>query len=86
VSRGAPRLERDREREPGAAGLEPLPASGGSILYMGVGACSGLGRLGVAFGVKRAAATALHEASEQQGSEGLEAFRATAVVTWAMGL
>lgn len=78
------RLERDRE--PGAAGLEPLRASGGGILYMGVGARAGLGRLGVALAVKRAVLTALNEASEQQGSEGLEAFRATAVVTWAMGL
>jgi hypothetical protein len=80
------RLERDREREPGAESLEPLRASGGSILYMGIGARAGLGRLGVALGVKRAVATSLNEASLQQGSEGLEAFRATAVVTWAMGL
>ncbi|HET7825830.1 MAG TPA: hypothetical protein VFK90_10870 [Anaeromyxobacter sp.] len=80
------RLARDRERAPGAASLEPLRASGGDVLYAALGARAHLGRLAIALGVKRAALTRLHEASEQQGSEGLEAYRATAVVSWAAGL
>ncbi|HEY6099249.1 MAG TPA: hypothetical protein VIW03_07450, partial [Anaeromyxobacter sp.] len=78
-------LERDRER--GAAGtLEALRASGGDVLYAGVGVRAAFGRLGLAASVKRAALTALNEGAEQQGSEGLEAFRATAAVTWSTGL
>jgi hypothetical protein len=79
-------LERDRERAPGAASLEPLRASGGDVLYATVGARACLGRLGIAIALKRAALSSLNEGSQQQGSEGLEAFRASAVVTWAVGL
>jgi hypothetical protein len=80
-------LDLERDREAGAAGaLEPLGASGGAILYAGVGVRAALGRVGLALALKRAALTALHEAARQQGSEGLEVYRATAVVTWAMGL
>jgi hypothetical protein len=78
------RLERDRER--GAGGVvEPLRVSGGSILYGGAGVRAGVGRLGLAVGVKRAALASLNERAEQQGAEGLEAFRVTAVLTWAAG-
>jgi hypothetical protein len=79
-------LERDRERAAGAASLEPLRASGGDVLYASLGARAGLGRVAIAVAVKRAALSRLNEGSEQQGTEGLEALRATAVVTWATGL
>lgn len=78
-------LRRDRERDAGGV-LAPLEASGGAILYAGLAARAGLGPFGVALGVKRAAFTSLNEGSQQQGSEGLEAFRATATVTWSTGL
>jgi hypothetical protein len=77
-------LERDRAGEAGAA-LSRLDASGGSILYAGAGARASFGRLGVALGIRRAAARALNEGSEQQGSEGLEAFRAAGSISWSFG-
>lgn len=78
------RIERDRAAEPGAP-LAPLDASGGTILYAGGGMRAALGRFGVALGVRRAAARSLNEGGAQQGSEGLEAFRAMASVSWSAG-
>lgn len=71
---GGLNLQRDKEDE--GEGLVGLSASGGTILYGGVGARLYLGRVGVALGARRALAKSLNEASEQQGSEGLENLRA----------
>ncbi len=79
------RLERDRERGTGGP-LESLRGSGGSVLYGEGGLRVGVGQLGIAVGVKRAALASLNERAEQQGAEGLEAFRASAVLTWAAGI
>jgi hypothetical protein len=70
-------LARDRE------GGVPLRASGGDVLYGQLGVRAALGPISLGVSVKRALATRLNEASEQQGSEGLEAYRAAIVVGWA---
>ena len=73
-------LQRDRERN-AAGSLEPLAASGGAILYGGLGVRLYLGRVSMGLGVRRAVAKALNEQDQQQGSEGLERFRATFTVS-----
>jgi hypothetical protein len=76
-------LHLQRDREESAAGLmEPLRASGGAILYGAAGARVTYGALSAALGLRRAIATALNESAEQQGSEGLEAFRASLALGW----
>ncbi|MFY3743052.1 hypothetical protein ACOQFB_04025 [Anaeromyxobacter sp. Red801] len=77
-------LRRDREEGEGGA-MVPLRASGGRVLYAGAGVRVFVGRLSAALGVRRAAATALDERPEQQGSEGLERFRATLALSWLVG-
>jgi len=74
-------LQRDRQRND-AGSMEPLRASGGAILYAGAGVRAYSGPVSVAFGVKRAALTSLNEAADQQGSEGLERFRAAFTVSY----
>lgn len=71
-------LDLERDREDGKV----LEASGGTILYGQLGARVTLGALSVGLSVKRAVAKALHEAADQQGSEGLEAFRAAVLLGW----
>lgn len=71
---GGLNLQRDQADE--GQGLAGLSASGGTILYGGVGARLSLGRVTLAAGAKRALVKFLNEASEQQGSEGLENIRA----------
>ncbi len=68
-------LQRDRERND-AGVMEPLQASGGAILYAAAGLRAYHGPFTVALGVKRAALKSLNEEAGQQGSEGLEKFRA----------
>ncbi|HET8733917.1 MAG TPA: hypothetical protein VFM45_09115, partial [Anaeromyxobacteraceae bacterium] len=75
-------LDLQRDREDGAA----LRASGGTVLYGQLGARVTLGRLSIGAGVKRALARSLHEQADQQGSEGLEAFRASLVLAWSTRL
>ncbi|MBK9516070.1 MAG: transporter [Anaeromyxobacter sp.] len=75
-------LDLQRDREDGVA----LRASGGTILYGQLGARATFGALSVGLGVKRALATSLNEAADQQGSEGLEAYRAALVVGYATRL
>jgi hypothetical protein len=70
---GGLNLQRDKADD--GEGLVGSRASGGTILYGGVGARLYLGRVGVALGARRALAKFLNEASEQQGSEGLENIR-----------
>ena len=64
-------LQRDRESNASGA-MEPLPASGGTILYAGLGLRAYLGRFSAALAARTSFARWLNEGSEQQGSEGLE--------------
>jgi hypothetical protein len=73
-------LQRDREN-----GV-PLPASGGDVLYGQLGVRAILGPVSIGASVKRAVATRLNESAVQQGSEGLETYRAALVVGWATRL
>jgi hypothetical protein len=77
-------LGRDRAGEAGAAPVA-LEASGGAIVYAGGGLRASIGRISASLGVRRAAARSLNEGAEQQGSEGLEAFRATAAIAASFG-
>jgi hypothetical protein len=77
-------LQRDREEDE-QGGMQELQSSGGSILYAGGGVRIGRGPLSVTLGARRAALKDLNEASGQQGSEGLEDFRAAATFSWSMG-
>jgi hypothetical protein len=75
-------LQRDRERDASGA-MAPLRATGGAVLYAGAGVRVYQGPVSVALGVRRAVLTDLNEQAEQQGSEGLEKFRATLTVSYA---
>lgn len=75
-------LDLQRDREDGKA----LRASGGTILYGQLGARWTIGALSLAATIKRAVAKSLNEAADQQGSEGLEDFRAALVVGWSTRL
>jgi hypothetical protein len=70
-------LERDREDGDPAApqALTALEASGGKILYGGLGARAYLGKLTIALSLRRPVLADLNEEAQQQGSEGLENFR-----------
>jgi len=77
-------LQRDRERD--AAGrMTALQASGGAILYAGLGVRLLYGPLSFALGARRAALKSLNEQDEQQGSEGLENIRAAATLSYSTG-
>lgn len=75
-------LNLQRDREDGVA----LQASGGTILYGQLGARVTLGSLSIGASVKRAVAKSLNEAADQQGSEGLESYRAALVLGWSTRL
>jgi hypothetical protein len=75
-------LNLQRDREDGVA----LRASGGTVVYGQLGARAILGRVSVGAGVKRAVAKRLNEAADQQGSEGLESYRAALVIGYATRL
>jgi hypothetical protein len=78
-------LQRDRERNDTGA-MEQLHASGGAILYAAAGVRVNYGALSMSLGVKRAALKDLNEEAEQQGSEGLEKFRAALTLSWVKAL
>jgi hypothetical protein len=78
-------IQRDRERDDAGA-LEPLRASGGTILYAGAGVRAYRGPFSVGLAVKRAAWKDLNEEAEQQGSEGLEKFRAALTLSYSTRL
>jgi hypothetical protein len=78
-------LRRDRARDATGA-MVAASASGGTILYGGLGVRASAGALSVGLGVRRAALKRLNEAADQQGSEGLEAFRAALTVSWSTRL
>ena len=73
-------LQRDRQ-DNGQGRLTALSASGGTILYGSLGARLYLGRVALALGAKRAVLKDLNEASDQQGSEGLENVRVSLSVS-----
>jgi hypothetical protein len=79
-------LQRDREEAAPGGPLLPRQASGGAILYGGLGLRFMRGALTVGLGVRRALLEDLNEASLQQGSEGLETLRAALTVGWSTGL
>jgi hypothetical protein len=64
-------LQRDREASSDGA-LVPLQASGGTILYAGLGVRAYLGRFSAALAARTSFARWLNEGQDQQGSEGLE--------------
>ena len=78
-------IQRDQERN-GAGAMEPLQASGGAILYAGAGLRAYRGPFTVSLGVKRAALKSLNEQADQQGSEGLETFRAALTLGYSIRL
>jgi hypothetical protein len=78
-------LQRDQERNE-SGDMEKLEASGGTMLYAGLGTRLFYGRLSAALGIRRAALKSLNEGSDQQGSEGLENFRAALTVSYSLGL
>jgi len=80
-------LNLQRDREGATAGtLAALRASGGTILYGQLGARATFGALSLGASVKRAALKGLNEAADQQGSEGLESYRAAVVLGYATRL
>jgi hypothetical protein len=64
-------VQRDRESNTQGA-MEPLQASGGTVLYAGLGIRAYAGRFSAALAARTSFARWLHEGAEQQGSEGLE--------------
>jgi hypothetical protein len=77
-------LDLQPDRSDGAGGaMAALRASGGDVLYAALGTRATLGAVSIGLEVKRAIATALHEGALQQGSEGLERYRAFLTVGWA---
>jgi len=80
-------LHLSRDREENADGeLEALESSGGAILYAAAGLRYTAGPVSAAVGIRRAALRRLNEGGEQQGSEGLERYRATFALSWSVGL
>ena len=66
-------LNLQRDRESNAAGaMEALQASGGTVLYAGLGVRAYFGRFSAALAARTSFARWLNEGSDQQGSEGLE--------------
>ena len=78
-------LQRDRAQD-AAGALEPLRASGGAILYAGAGVRASYGPVTMALGARRAALKRLDEQAQQQGSEGLERFRAALTMSYSTRL
>jgi hypothetical protein len=78
-------LQRDLQRD-GAGAMAPLQASGGTVLYAGAGVRVSYAPFSVALGVRRAALRSLNEAADQQGSEGLERFRAAFTIGYSTRL
>ena len=78
-------LQRDQEENAGGR-TEALTASGGAMVYVGGGVRLFWRSLSAVLGIKRAVLKSLNEAGDQQGSEGLELFRATASVGWSTRL
>jgi hypothetical protein len=78
-------LQRDEE-ENADGGLEPLQASGGTILYAGMGVRAYLGRFSAALAARTSFARWLNEGQAQQGSEGLEWVRVALSLSYVLPL
>jgi hypothetical protein len=74
-------VQRDRESVDGGP-LEPLQASGGAILYAGLGVRAYLGRFSAALAARTSFARWLNEQADQQGSEGLEWVRVALTLSY----
>jgi len=78
-------LQRDQERnEAGAMG--PLQASGGTILYAGLGLRAYVGRFSAALAARTSFVRWLNEGADQQGSEGLEWVRLALTLSYVVPL
>ncbi len=75
-------LQRDKERNEVTGAMESLSASGGAILYGGIGVRLYHGPFSAGLGVRRALLKDLNEGADQQGSEGLERFRAAFTLSY----
>ena len=78
-------LQRDRERNE-ASVMEPLLASGGTVLYAGLGVRAYIGRFSAALAARTSFARWLNEGAHQQGSEGLEWVRVALTLSYVLPL
>jgi hypothetical protein len=79
-------LQRDKARNEVTGATESLSASGGAVLYGGIGVRLYHGPFSAGLGVRRAFQKDLNEGAEQQGSEGLERFRAAFTLSYSTRL
>jgi hypothetical protein len=80
-------LSIQRDRESNAQGvMEPLQASGGTILYAGLGVRAYVGRFSAALAARTSFARWLNEGADQQGSEGLEWVRVALTLSYVLPL
>ncbi len=73
-------LQRDQELG------RDLEASGGAILYAGLGLRASWAGFSAALGARTAVAKSLNEQAQQQGSEGLELLRASLTLSYSIGV
>lgn len=78
-------LQRDQERDD-AGSMAPLQASGGTILYAGLGVRAYLGRFSAALAARTSVLRWLNEGADQQGSEGLEWVRVALTLSYVLPL
>ncbi len=78
-------LQRDKESVDGGP-MEPLQASGGNILYAGLGVRAYIGRFSAALAARTSFARWLNEGADQQGSEGLEWVRVALSLSYVLPL
>jgi hypothetical protein len=78
-------LQRDQESNVQGA-MEPLQASGGTILYAGLGVRAYLGRFSAALAARTSVLRWLNEGADQQGSEGLEWVRVALTLSYVLPL
>ena len=78
-------LQRDKESVEGGP-FEPLQASGGNILYAGLGVRAYIGRFSAALAARTSFARWLNEGADQQGSEGLEWVRVALSLSYVLPL
>jgi hypothetical protein len=80
-------LHLQRDQESNALGvMEPLQASGGTVLYAGLGVRAYVGRFSAALAARTSFARWLNEETDQQGSEGLEWVRVALTLSYVLPL
>jgi hypothetical protein len=80
-------LSIQRDRESNAQGvMEPLPASGGTMVYAGLGMRAFIGRFSAALAARTSFVRWLNEGADQQGSEGLEWVRVALTLSYVVPL